>query len=82
MRFPIRNNLPIADGKETRQESRPQNVTIKLSDDEGKTWSASRTLEPGFSGYSDLAALPDGKAPSASTNAAAPTARITIAQGG
>ena len=36
------------------------NVTIKLSDDEGKTWAASRTLEAGFSGYSDLAALPEG----------------------
>ena len=37
-----------------------RNVSIKLSYDEGKTWAASRTLEPGFSGYSDLAVLPDG----------------------
>ena len=36
------------------------NVSIKLSFDEGKTWAANRTLEAGFSGYSDLAALPDG----------------------
>ncbi|MEZ4495178.1 MAG: FAD-dependent oxidoreductase [Thermomicrobiales bacterium] len=55
------NNLDRADGKETPGKNRDRmNVTIKLSDDEGKTWSASRTLEPGFSGYSDLAALPDG----------------------
>ena len=37
-----------------------RNVSIKLSYDEGKTWAANRTLEPGFSGYSDLAVLPDG----------------------
>ena len=36
------------------------NVSLKLSYDEGKTWPHNRTLEPGFSGYSDLAALPDG----------------------
>ena len=36
------------------------NVSIKLSFDEGETWPANRTLEAGFSGYSDLAALPDG----------------------
>ena len=36
-----------------------RNVSIKLSYDEGKTWTANRTLEAGFSGYSDLAVLPD-----------------------
>ena len=55
------HNLSRADGKETPGKNRDRkNVTIKLSDDEGQTWSASRTLEAGFSGYSDLAALPDG----------------------
>ena len=55
------HNLSRADGKETPGKNRDRkNVTIKLSDDEGQTWSASRTLEEGFSGYSDLAALPDG----------------------
>jgi sialidase-1 len=37
-----------------------RNVSIKLSYDEGETWPVNRTLEPEFSGYSDLAALPDG----------------------
>lgn len=55
------HNLSRADGKVTPGSSRDRkNVTIKLSDDEGQTWSASRTIESGFSGYSDLAALPDG----------------------
>lgn len=55
------HNLSRADGKEAPGKNRDRkNVTIKLSDDEGQTWSASRTLEPGFSGYSDLATLPDG----------------------
>ena len=55
------HNLSRDGGKLIPGKTRDRrNVTIKLSDDEGKTWSASRTLEPGFSGYSDLAALPDG----------------------
>jgi sialidase-1 len=55
------HNLGRAGGREVPGASRDRrNVSIKLSDDEGKTWSASRTLEEGFSGYSDLAALPDG----------------------
>jgi sialidase-1 len=37
-----------------------KNLTVKLSYDEGKTWPVSRVLEPGFSGYSDLAVGPDG----------------------
>jgi sialidase-1 len=35
-------------------------VTVKLSADDCRTWSASRVLEPGPSGYSDLAQAPDG----------------------
>ncbi len=35
------------------------NVTVKLSEDEGQTWAVSRSLEPGVSGYSDLAVGPD-----------------------
>jgi sialidase-1 len=55
------HNLSRRDGKEAPGRPRDRvNVSIKLSDDEGQTWSASRTLETGFSGYSDLAALPDG----------------------
>jgi sialidase-1 len=37
-----------------------KNLTVKLSYDEGKTWPVFRVLEPGFSGYSDLAVGPTG----------------------
>ena len=37
-----------------------QNLTIKLSRDDGKTWPTSRVLEEGASAYSDLAVLEDG----------------------
>jgi sialidase-1 len=37
-----------------------QNLSIKLSRDDGKTWPINRTLESGPSAYSDLAVLPDG----------------------
>jgi sialidase-1 len=37
-----------------------KNLTVKLSYDEGKTWPVARVLEPGTSGYSDLAVGPDG----------------------
>lgn len=36
-----------------------KNLTVKLSTDEGSTWPTSRVLDPGMSGYSDLAVLPD-----------------------
>jgi sialidase-1 len=36
-----------------------RNLTVRLSRDEGKTWPDARVLEPGPSGYSDLAILPD-----------------------
>ena len=35
-------------------------MTVKLSEDEGATWPVSRAVEPGISGYSDLAVGPDG----------------------
>ncbi|MHC4424930.1 MAG: sialidase family protein [Planctomycetota bacterium] len=37
-----------------------RNVTVKLTYDEGKTWPIARSIEPGISGYSDLAVGPDG----------------------
>lgn len=37
-----------------------QNLSIKLSRDDGKTWPANKSLEAGPSAYSDLAVLPDG----------------------
>lgn len=37
-----------------------QNVSVKLSYDEGETWAVNKVVEPGVSGYSDLAVGPDG----------------------
>ena len=37
-----------------------KNLSIKLSRDDGRTWTASKSLEPDGSAYSDLAVLPDG----------------------
>jgi len=39
---------------------RRENLSIKLSRDDGASWPISRTLVPGPSAYSDLAVLPDG----------------------
>ena len=47
------NELPAGRGKR-------QNLSIKLSRDDGKTWPISKTLEKGPSAYSDLAVLADG----------------------
>ncbi len=55
------HNLERADHKE--QDGKPRdrkNLSVKLSYDDGETWPVSKVIEPGFSGYSDLAALPDG----------------------
>jgi Neuraminidase (sialidase) len=41
-------------------DRRRQNVTVKLTYDEGKTWPVARSIEPGISGYSDLAVGSDG----------------------
>ncbi|MEZ6122395.1 MAG: exo-alpha-sialidase [Planctomycetaceae bacterium] len=55
------NNLTRKDGKEAPGKGRDRiNVTVRLSHDEGQTWPDQRLLEEGFSGYSDLAVLPDG----------------------
>jgi sialidase-1 len=45
--------IPMGRGKR-------ENLSIKISRDDGQTWPTSRTLEPGPSAYSDLAILPDG----------------------
>ncbi len=37
------------------------NLSIKLSQDDGKSWPVNKTLDAGPSAYSDLAVLPDGK---------------------
>lgn len=55
------DNLERTGGKaEPGKSSDRKNVTVKLSYDEGKTWPVSRAIEPGYSGYSDLAVLPSG----------------------
>jgi sialidase-1 len=45
-------------GKEGNRERR--NLTVRLSDDDGKNWPTSRVLDTGPSGYSDMAVGPDG----------------------
>ena len=47
------NEIPGRSGKR-------ENLSIKRSDDDGKTWTTHKTLESGPSAYSDLAVLPDG----------------------
>ena len=37
-----------------------KNVTVHLSEDDGKTWLAKRSVESGMSAYSDLALAKDG----------------------
>ncbi|QDT79005.1 Sialidase precursor [Gimesia maris] len=37
-----------------------KNLTLQVSFDDCQTWASKQVLEPGISGYSDLAALPDG----------------------
>lgn len=54
------------DSKEPRDPENPDgnwkrhNMTVRLSEDEGATWPYERVIEPDVSGYSDLAASPDG----------------------
>jgi sialidase-1 len=49
------------DGKEVPAgRGKRENLSIKLSRDDGKTWPINKTLDPGPSAYSDLAVLPNG----------------------
>ena len=55
------DSLESANGKAAPGARRDRkNLSVKLSHDDGRTWAATRTLEPGPSAYSDLAVLPDG----------------------
>lgn len=38
-----------------------KNLTVKISYDEGKTWSKGKVICPGFAAYSDMTVLPDGR---------------------
>lgn len=55
------HNLTRADGDATPGKSRERkNLSVKLSYDEGATWPINKAIEPGSSGYSDLAVGADG----------------------
>ncbi len=55
------DNLSRSDGKAVPGKNRDRkNLSIKMSGDNGLTWSVSRTIEPGPSMYSDLAVASDG----------------------
>lgn len=56
------HTLDVANGQPGKPGERRdrKNLSIKLSDDDGRTWPVNKTLEPGPSAYSDLAVLPDG----------------------
>ncbi len=48
---------PSDDGKPSSVRVR---LTVRLSDDEGRTWPVAKVLYPGLAAYSSLARLPDG----------------------
>jgi sialidase-1 len=52
-----RNQLLFANPASARRER----MTVRVSDDEGQTWTASRVVHEGHAAYSSLAALPDGR---------------------
>lgn len=53
-----RHRLVFVNPDSAKRERR--NLTVRESEDDGRTWSAKRVLEPGPSAYADLAVLPDG----------------------
>jgi len=53
------DNLTRKDGKDLPGKDR-RNLTVRVSYDEGASWTVKKALEPEVSGYSDLAVLPDG----------------------
>ncbi|MBM3787582.1 MAG: exo-alpha-sialidase [Acidobacteria bacterium] len=56
------NNLERSDGPAEPGGRRDRkNVSVQLSRDGGKTWPVRRSIEPGWSGYSDLAVGPDSR---------------------
>lgn len=55
------DNLKRADGKEAEGKNRDRrNLTVRVSEDEGKTWPISRPIEPEWSMYSDIAVTKSG----------------------
>ncbi|MCA9035490.1 MAG: FAD-dependent oxidoreductase [Planctomycetaceae bacterium] len=54
-------NLSRADGKEVAGRSRDRrNLSVLVSSDEGKSWSVARSIEAGWSAYSDINVASDG----------------------
>jgi sialidase-1 len=47
------------EGQPGRNRDR-KNLTVQLSEDDGATWKVKRVIEPGWAGYADIAAGPDG----------------------
>jgi sialidase-1 len=77
------DNLDRADGKAAPGSNRDRkNVTVRLSEDGGRTWVATRAVEPGPSGYSDLAVTKDGTVLLVYERggAASRTGRLTVAR--
>jgi len=54
-----RSRILFANPNNPKDRAR-RNLTVRLSYDEGQSWAFSKAIEPGPSGYSDLAAGPDG----------------------
>lgn len=55
------DNLTRADGKEAPGKNRDRkNLSVRLSYDEGRTWAVTKSIEPGWSAYSDIAVTPRG----------------------
>lgn len=55
------HNLEVKTGEGKPGEGRlRKNLSLYLSRDDGQTWPILKSIEPSGSGYSDLAALPDG----------------------
>lgn len=81
------NNLEKATGATQPGKGRDRkNLSLRTSADDGKSWSPAKTLEAGFSGYSDLAVLPDGtivcfyERGSVDSKSSTKTGRLTIAR--
>ena len=81
------NNLEKSGGEAQAGKGRDRkNLSLRVSEDDGQHWSAAKTLEPGFSGYSDLTTLPDGtvmcfyERGSLDSKSSTKTAQLTLAR--
>jgi len=55
------DNLTRADGKEAPGKNRDRkNISVKVSYDEGQTWPVNKSVEPGWSAYSDIGVTKKG----------------------